>query len=241
MKVKPIFVDITNNTSKWLQARKGSEFEDIFEDKCKELGFTRKLKDSIKDKYEQEFQTIKKLIHDNYDTKPISNILNHDKSMVDIFVWQPFGTQDYPDFMIFTKKYIIPVEIKYSSDTATSPMWNGNLPKANGIYVFGNNKKQDIVLFKGIDMLPNDERKKLIGFWDEVREKYQSHKQITKQEIKENKLKFEYGFDVYIRKTFQQNKQINEQATTDLFKNKNKQKLHKLLFDYLTKVDDEKA
>jgi len=217
MKVKPIFEDITNNTSRWLQTRKGSEFEDIFEDKCKELGFTRKLKHSIKDKYEQEFQTIKKLIHDNYNTKPISNILNHDKSMIDIFVWQPFGTQDYPDFMIFTQKYIIPVEIKYSSDTATSPMWNGNLPKANGIYVFGNNKKQDIVLFKGIDILSN----KTI--------KHYQHEIIKQKEIKNNN----YNFKVSNIPFYQFDSKTNKYLFSDI----SRQYLEPRLFEYLDKID----
>ena len=32
MNIKPIFEDIINNKLRWLQARKGSEFEDIFEE-----------------------------------------------------------------------------------------------------------------------------------------------------------------------------------------------------------------
>ncbi len=142
------------------------------------IGIYKKAKGQYKRQIRTRISNYQKVNTRQLQHQPISNILNHDKSMIDIFVWQPFGTQDYPDFMIFTQKYIIPVEIKYSSDTATSPMWNGNLPKANGIYVFGNNKKQDIVLFKGIDILSN----KTI--------KHYQHEIIKQKEIKNNNYNF---------------------------------------------------
>ena len=232
MKIETIFKKMIKDKEKFTQARKGSEFEDRFEDICKEQGFTRKLKDDIK----EELEKIKALVHDDFDEGTIENILNEKSNLVDFFVSQPFGSQNYPDFLIFTTKYIIPIEIKYSSGNSKKPMWNGNIPKSNGIYIFGNNK--DFTFFKGMDVLPKKEKEKLFEFWNKTAEEYKLYKINTKSLLKEKVLDVEYGFDVYPRKTFQQNKQINPNAIIDFFNNPNRTKLEKSTINYLKKLDE---
>jgi len=238
MKIGTILEDIIVNKSKWLQARKGSEFEDRFEQQCKKNGFTRYLATDLKQEYKVEFTKIKKLIQDDYNTKPIDNILNKYPECCNMFLTQPFGSQDYPDFLLFTDRYIVPIEIKYSTGSSTHPIWNGNLPKANGVYIFGNYDKQDIALFKGDDILPNKERKQLIEFWDKVKLEYKQNKIKIQQQLKDDSVAFQYGFDVYIRKTFQQNKQLNQNAITNLFEEPYKSDLETKLLQYIKGIDE---
>jgi hypothetical protein len=223
------------NKSKYVQARKGSEFEDRFEDVCKQQGFTRKLASDIS----EELKLIKSEIFDDFNESPIENRFNEHHNMVDFFVSQPFGSQNYPDFLLFTQKYIVPIEIKYSSDKSKKPMWNGNIPKANGIYIFGNNIFQDFTFFKGNYILPKAEKDKLFQFWDDTTALYEKHKKQSQELLEEDLLQIEYGFDVYPRKTFQQNKQINKSAILDFFDNEKREEIEKKTLQYLGSLDDE--
>jgi hypothetical protein len=234
MRIESIFDLMLENKSKFTQARKGSEFEDRFEDTCKQAGFTRKLSSDVL----SELKKIKENILDDFNDKPVINIFNDKTNMIDFFVLQPFGSQSYPDFLIFTKKFIIPIEIKYSSEGSKKPMWNGNIPKANGIYIFGNNSYQDFTFFKGIDILPNNEKEKLFKFWEETTENYIQYRANSIKLLKDKKLEIEYGFDVYPRKTFQQNRQINNLAILNFFNNPKRGFLEKSVLDYLGKIDE---
>ena len=229
MKIDSIFKDMLKNKNIYTQARKGSEFEDRFEDVCKKQGFTRKLAGDIS----KELKLIKSEVLNDFNKNTILNRFNDKDNMVDFFVSQPFGSQSYPDFLIFTKNYIVPIEIKYSSDKSKKPMWNGNVPKANGIYIFGNNSYQDFTFFKGIDILPNKEKEKLFKFWEETIINYENYRKDAKQLFENKSLDIEYGFDVYPRKTFQQNKQVNGLATLDFFNNPKRQELENLTLKYL--------
>ncbi len=231
-KIEDIFIDLQKNKKKWLQSKKGSEFEDKFESACKKKGFTREIKED----YKEELKKIKEFVLDDLRENKIENIFNSRPEMIDMFITQPFGSQNYPDFLVFTKQYIIPIEIKYSSENATKPMWNGNLPKANGIYIFGSYKKGDVTFFRGIDILNNNDRKKLLNFWKQEREHYQNFKKELQKDVNfEN----EYGFDVYIRETYTQNKQINKEAIIDFFANVKKNELENKVIEFLKGEENE--
>lgn len=83
--------------------------------------FTKKLSSDAA----LELKKVKKLILDDMKLGPVENIFSYQRDMVDFFVAQPFGSQNYPDFLIFTNKYIVLIEIKYSSDKAKKSTWNG--------------------------------------------------------------------------------------------------------------------
>lgn len=234
MNISNIFNQMLKEKSKFTQARKGSEFEDRFEDVCKNNGFTRKLSSDLT----FELKKIKKNIFDDCRTEPLENIFSNQPTLIDFFVSQPFGSQNYPDFLIFTKKYIVPIEIKYSSDKSKKPVWNGNIPKANGIYIFGNGSIGEFTFFLGNDVLPNKERKILISFWDRASKNHIEHHRDMKQMLDDSEIIVEYGFDVYPRKTYQQNQQINKFAILDFFKNPNKSKLEASVLKYLGEIDE---
>lgn len=42
----------------------------------------------------------------------------------DSFIFQPFGSQNFPDFLVFTDTFALPLEIKFTSDTGFKPVWN---------------------------------------------------------------------------------------------------------------------
>ena len=163
-----IFIDIQKNKKEWLKSKKGSDFEDRIETSLKRNGFNRINKDDKNIKL--ILNSIKNSILDKKSNDIIDNIYYEtDKSIANCFICQPYGSQNFPDFLIFTNKKIIPIEIKYSSDKSFNPMWNSNLPKANAIYIFGSYGREDVTFFLGRDVLPMSEREALIDFFSEIK------------------------------------------------------------------------
>ena len=212
-----IFLDIQKNKKEWLKNKKGSEFEDRFETSLKRYGFNRRM--SSDEGIKNILSSIKNDILDKNSDKVIDNIYAlEDKSMENCFVWQPYGSQNFPDFLIFTNKKIVAIEIKYSSGKSSKPTWNSNLPKSNAIYIFGSYGLSDVTFFLGKDVLSMEERTELVSFFEN------NAKRLEKEFRKEmrNKLnnmnyKFDRGFDVYIRTAYEQNKNINKDAKIDYF------------------------
>jgi len=67
-----------------------------------------------------------------------------------IFIFQPFGSQNTPDFIIKYQNILIPLEAKSSKDT--KPSFNGTLPHHNCIYAFTSKKYNKHTLFLGKDV-----------------------------------------------------------------------------------------
>ena len=213
-----IFIDIRKNKKEWLKSKEGNEFEDRFETSLKRHGFNRRMHDD-KD-IKNILSSIKRDILDKKSDRIIDNIYaDKDKSMENCFVCQPYGSQNFPDFLIFTANKIIAIEIKYSSGKSSSPMWNSNLPKANAIYIFGSYGRGDVTFFIGNDVLPMNERNELIDFFEEIKKLEDNFKNKMKKDNKDNLFayKFDRGFNVYVRRAYEQNKTINENAKIDYF------------------------
>lgn len=101
-----------------------------------------------------------------------------------IYIYQPFGSQNFPDFLILTKNWLIPIETKFSTKKRSNnslnkqndrnsklnvlPKWNSNIPKANTIYLFANNEY--LTFFVGNDYLSTEVRNKLIKYFDDFDE-----------------------------------------------------------------------
>lgn len=216
-----IFIDIQNNKKEWLKSKKGSEFEDRIEASLKRNGFNRL------DKNDENIKSIIAYIKKDILDKKSNNIIDNvyyetDRSIGNCFICQPYGSQDFPDFLIFTNKKIIPIEIKYSSGKSSSPMWNGNLPKANAIYIFGSYGREDVTFFLGYDVLPMSEREALIDFFTEIKKSENNFRKNLKNKVNKGYAIFDRGFDVYIRRAYQQDKSINSNAEIDYFSHKNR-------------------
>lgn len=211
-----VFEDIKNNKEKWLGANKGNIFEDIIETSLKENGFNRiNLKnDSILEKY---IHGLKEIILDKSGNKILRNDFE-ERQYKNCFICQPYGSQEFPDFLILTEKFIFAVETKFSSNKSVKPMWNSNLPKNNAFYIFASYGRKDVTFFKGSDVLPIREREELNNFFEKrTKELEADFKKELKRDMEENGLRFERGFNVYIRKAFEQNRTINENAIINYF------------------------
>ena len=220
-KVSELLKDLIKNPKNYLQARKGADFEQRIRTKL--LGFLAELKES--DFSHQEFKELKKLIGEKNTEKETINCFSNFKKH---FVFQPLGSQNYPDFILFLPKFIIPIEVKFSEKEAKKPVWNSNLPRHNGFYLFGNYKYSEIVIFKGEFVLSKIERKKLISFWEKIKENEKNFlNNLKKMIFPLNDLKLEYGFVPYARRAYDQTKKINKKAITNFFDNPNKNKLTK--------------
>lgn len=228
--LKDIFIDIKNNKKEWLKSKKGSEFEDRFEASLKRYGFNRRAKEDIDD----TLSSIKKNILDKKSDSLIDNIYAlEDRSMENCFVCQPYGSQEFPDFLIFASKKIISIEIKYSSGTSSKPMWNSNLPKANAIYIFGSYGLSDVTFFLGKDVLSMEERIELIGFFENNAKRLEEEfRKEMRNKLDNMNYKFDRGFDVYIRTAYEQNKNINKNANVDYFSHEDRIKCEENVIEF---------
>lgn len=142
------------------------------------------------------------------------------------FIPQPFSTQNYPDFLVFSGKWIFGVETKFSTKKQNKPVWNSGLPRPNGIYIFGSMERKDLTFFLGGDVLSAADARKLHDFFGDIRQ-YQTRfneGEMTGQE---------YGFAAYIRKAFDQKREFNENATLNFFDNPKREKLEDAVIAYL--------
>lgn len=207
MKLSNLFVEMRNNKGSYLNSAKGADFEDRINTSLYNLGYSRLIKDELEDDL---FAEMKEEVTDKETEVIISNpFVNYQLH----FITQPFGSQQYPDFLILDETQIICIETKFSSGKQTRPVWNSGLPRPNGIYVFGSYGRGDLTFFRGVDVVSLDEAKRLHDFFDKGLRAYQ--KQFNDDEMNAQ----EYGFRVYIRKAYEQSKKHNPNAIIDLFKN----------------------
>jgi len=71
-------------------------------------------------KNKNQWQVLKKEVLQKGNNQLISNTfspLTHNT-----YFRSPYGSQNFPDFLIFTSKYIIPIELKASKRTGSKPM-----------------------------------------------------------------------------------------------------------------------
>lgn len=78
----------------------------------------------------------------------------------------------------------------------------------------------------GNDVLPMNERDELIDFFEEIKKLEDSFKKKIKKNNKDNLFayKFDRGFNVYVRRAYEQNKTINENAKIDYFLHEDREK-----------------
>ncbi|MCG9126461.1 type II restriction endonuclease [Candidatus Poribacteria bacterium] len=202
-----LFIEMRSNKDTYLKSSKGAEFEDRINISLHNIGYSRLIKDDLEDDL---FTILKSEVIDKETDVSISNPFVQYKHH---FITQPFGSQQYPDFLIFDKTRIVCIETKFSSRSQRHPVWNSGLPRPNGIYIFGSYGRKDLTFFRGIDVVSLDEAKRLHDFFDKGLKAYQN--QFNDDEMNEQK----YGFSVYIRKAYEQSKKHNPDAIIDYFNN----------------------
>ena len=235
--------DVKVNRTAFLQANSGKACEELFRAKLSEFftDFT-----NMPEPPDQQIlafkQEIKKTILNKKTTNVVDNTLyseTKNDEYKDFFISQPYSSQDYPDFLVFTEFKVFPIEIKYSAKKAVRPMWNSNLPKMDGIYFFGCRKLKELTFFRGEDILPSNERKSLLKIWKYLKQAEKKWKKEFKDNIKAKKFDNSYGFKPYIRKAYQQTKtkSFNANAITDFFRNADREKLENKVVDFIEKLD----
>ena len=116
-------------------------------------------------------------------------------------------------------------------------MWNSNLPKMDGIYFFGSYESKQLTFFRGEDVLPSEERKLLLEFWNELDEKEKEWTEKYRNKIESGEIKNAYGFEPYIRKAYEQTKHYNSDAITDFYSNSNKSDLEAKVIEFVENTD----
>jgi hypothetical protein len=193
--LKEIFLSIQKNKDDWLGIRQGKHLEDRLEEELRKNGFIP-LRLKLVDK--GQWQALKKEILQKGHNELIKN--NFLTSTYNTYFRSPYGSQNFPDFLVFTSKFIIPIELKASKRTGSKPMWNSNLPKANCIYIFASFGKDDITFFRGIDVIEEKLSNQLWNFFIEVKK--------TEKKFIQDLAQSERGWKPYIRVAFEQAKSL---------------------------------
>jgi len=200
MSVVDLFEHMINYPSEFLNANSGQEFEDrIMQFLRNRITYNRIQLGDI-----PEINDLKLKILEHSNSEFIFNPTKNDK----MFIYQPYGSQQYPDFLIFEGNYIFPVEAKFSK-SGKRPVWNSGLPRPNGIYIYGALEHKKIVVFSGIDIVSVEESIKLHEFFLKLKE-------LENEFNFSNMSEQRYGFVVYSRKAFEQSKKVNSEAQLSL-------------------------
>lgn len=217
------------NPSNWadfLSAAKGSDFENIVKLYLRsDLGFVMLDKKKLKEKLgDDAFSDLKAKILSHTRVQPIYNPAPELKHHI---CPEPYGSQEYPDILVFSGNKVHCIELKFSKGRQGRPKWNGGGPRQRGIYIFGSRKRGEsgeITFFLGRDVLPLQQAKAMNQFFNEMagRQKCFNKTQLNSQR---------YGFAVYVRRDFDQSKTFNSQATMDFFKNTKRAKLEQNVID----------
>ncbi len=148
--LEKVFQEITNKRKFFASSSTGEQFENKFRNELKKHfseinGDLTEGLSHIEEKPNKEIKTTfnqlkKQVLEKNHPEtlkNPFSKLTSH-------FLYQPFGSQNYPDFLVFIFDYVVGIEIKFSKNDkgeknlqTSRPMWNSNLPKPNAIYVYG--------------------------------------------------------------------------------------------------------
>lgn len=193
--LKEIFLSIQKNKDDWLGISQGRHLEDRLEEELRKNNF---IPLHLKLVEKSQWQALKKEILQKGNNELIKN--NFSNSTHNTYFRSPCGSQNFPDFLVFTSRHIIPIELKASKRTGNKPMWNSNLPKANCLYIFASFGKQDITFFRGIDVIEEKLSNQLWDFFVEVKK--------TEKKFIQSLAQSERGWKPYIRVAFEQAKSL---------------------------------
>lgn len=217
------FEDLRDNPRKYLRAERGNEFEDRIQTEMdRQVAMPRIHNDQIP---RDTFRDIKQRILRKTATSSAENTTEFQKH----YIFQPYGSQQYPDLLIFDGDRLHAVEIKFSKKIKTSPVWNSGPPRPTGIYIFGAYGRSDLTFFMGQNVLPPAEAEEMHRHLDQVQAEVEkwNHEHVHQQR---------YGFRVYARRAFDQKKTSNPDAIIDFFTNPDRKELEDEVITYLREV-----
>jgi hypothetical protein len=196
MNLDGLFVSLRDDKARYLNAKKGSDFEErILAYLQMEMGFSRILENDI-DKNDW------KLIKGHIGAKLGRNFIDvPDARLRRKVIYMPYGSQMFPDLIVFTDKKVVPIEVKFSAKKQSNPIWNSNVPRANAFYIFGSYGMKDVTFFCGDDVLAPKHREALYDFFKGIRA-LQDKVRIDMPELDVTNR----GFTPYIRAAFDQRK-----------------------------------
>lgn len=238
-KLIKFFEAIYNDRTKITASPDGKIFEENFKNYLKRAGFNQASLNIIDDEQKSFLAKIKPKILSKNNTEILDNSLfaTNTKRIeyTDFFIWQPHGSQNFPDFLVFCEKYIFAIETKFSSKTNNKPMWNSNIPKENSIYVFASYTQKDLTFFLGHDVIEKKEREEMLKLWQKTDEEYKKWEKDFSQKVKVGEFANKYGFTTYIRKAYEQKNTHNKNAVLNFFKNLSRGDLEKSVFEFINK------
>ncbi|MYB92960.1 hypothetical protein F4054_23780 [Candidatus Poribacteria bacterium] len=213
-RIYDFFLDIKNNPMDYVGRSSNSDFEKQVIDRLETFGYHETNFNELGNSYRTYWR---KLIESD------DGIIENTTPFKQNYIFQPFGTQSYPDVLILDNKTVLCLEVK--SSKGTKPVWNSGLPKANGLYIFGSYVKKDITFFRGCDILNDEDRKRLSGFFENAMKNAESFN----QEYMSNQ---EFGFGVYARKMYQNQQTHNPEAIINFFQNHRRYDLERQVLEY---------
>ncbi|UUM24566.1 hypothetical protein [Mycoplasma sp. 3686d] len=252
-----LFFNIQNNKSKFYQWNSSVELENYIREHLDKLNFENlsndkdlKLKQihnkelninaqSTFDDIVKNWKTLKTQVLSKNNIELITNPF---KALKNHFIVQPFGTQQFPDVLIFCNDYVFCLEFKSVSDLGGHklPVWNSNLPKATAFYIFVQINK-NITFFKGNDFLGNSTRIYFNTYFEwikendllnQLKEKLSTYRLLSKSD--ENI----FGLVPRIRKSFKYNLDFSTDKNITIFNQALNKKWEDNLIQFLYHFDD---
>ena len=142
------------------------------------------------------------------------------------FVTQPYGSQQYPDFLVFEDSKVWAIETKFNKRKASHPFWNSGLPRPNGIYIYACGVRKQITFFVGKDVIRPIAADRMHHELDQFKTMATN---FNEQELTTQP----YGFMIEVRKAFSQSKKFNKNAVLDFISNPKRNELEESVIQYL--------
>lgn len=204
MNLDSLFLNLRDHKEDYLNAKKGSDFEERIMSFLKmKMGYTMILK---KDVEKEDW----KFIHSHVSNKLGTDFINLPNSNLKrTIIFLPYGSQQFPDFIVCTDSKVVPIEIKFSTKKQSKPIWNSNVPRSNAFYIFGSYGMKDITFFLGDDVLVPKHRKFLYDFFSDIRA-LQDKIRVDMPALDVT----DRGFTPYIRAAFDQRKHKSSVVTS---------------------------
>lgn len=135
--MESILKHMKSHPDDYLRGHTGSDFEQRIESKLRSRRYTKILREDFAGEAgRRAWKQIKQNVLEKTTDAPVANTTKFRQN----FLMVPYGSQNYPDIILFENQFIVPFELKFSR-SATKPVWNSGLPRSNGIYIFGSAKE----------------------------------------------------------------------------------------------------